>query len=147
MGPAMFSFRDFWRRLGGLKSGTTRSRSISRNRLPTNPPRHGHPEQWRFHGSICLSAMPNSPFIARRVWIAAALSSDRRPRLPVGAASQVMAGSNQPYGDCGQSPTGQWIVSDPRRLSASFYAGRFLVLQAGGVGLLMQPSYHTGFTR
>jgi hypothetical protein len=30
-----------------------------------------------------------------------------------------MAGSNQPYGDCRQSPTGQWIVSEPRRFSAS----------------------------
>ncbi len=38
-----------------------------------------------------------------------------RPRLPVGAASHVMAGSNQ-------------IASEPRRLSALLYAGQFRVL-------------------
>ena len=68
-----FSFRVFWRRLSVLKFGTTQSRSIRRNRLSTNPPRHGHSDQWRFHGSICLSAMPNSTFIVRQVWIAASL--------------------------------------------------------------------------
>ena len=53
-----------------------------------------------------LSAMPNSTFIARQVWIAASLLSGCRPRLPVGAASQVTAGPNQ-------------IVSAPQRLSAA----------------------------
>jgi len=68
-----------------------------------------------------------------QVWIAASLSSDCRPRLPVGAVSQVMAGSNR-------------IVSEPRRFSASLWVGQFLVLQAGGLGLLMPSSYHAGFT-
>jgi hypothetical protein len=40
-----------------------------------------------------------------------------------------MAGSNQ-------------FVSEPRRLGASLYAGQFLVLWAGVVGLLMQSTYH-----
>jgi hypothetical protein len=53
--------------------------------------------------------------MVRQVWIAASLSSRCRPRLPVGAASHVMPGSNQ-------------IVSDPRRFSASLWAGQFLVL-------------------
>ena len=39
------------------------------------------------------------------------------------------------------------MVSELRRLSAALYAGQFLVVWAGGVGLLMQSSYHTGFTR
>ena len=43
--------------------------------------------------------------------------------IPVGAASQAMAGSNQPCGDCRQSPAGQRIVSEPRRLSASLAIG------------------------
>ena len=64
-----------------------------------------------------------------------------------------MAGSNQPYGDCRQSPASQWIVSEPRRLRAFLAiglepkvpqwprkAGQFLVLQVG-VGLLMPSSY------
>ena len=89
----MFTFRVFWRRLSVLKSGTAQSRPIRRSRLSTNP-------------VVCRSAMPNSTFMVRQVWMAASLSQGRRPRLPVGAAAQVMAGSNQ-------------IVSEPRRLSAS----------------------------
>jgi hypothetical protein len=42
--------------------------------------------------------------------------------LPVGAASQDMAGSNQ-------------IASEPRRLSASLQGGQFLVVQSESVGL------------
>jgi hypothetical protein len=53
----MFTFRVFWRWLGGVNFGTAQSRSISRNRLSTNP-------------VVCLSAMPNSTFIVRQVWIA-----------------------------------------------------------------------------
>jgi hypothetical protein len=77
-----------------------------------------------------------APFtiIVRQVWMAASLSSGCRSRLPVGAASQVMEGSNQ-------------IVSEPRRLSASLWLGQFRVLSVGGVGLLMQSSYHAGLTR
>jgi hypothetical protein len=73
-------------RLSVLKFGTAQSRSISRNRLSTNP-------------VVRLSAMPNRTFIVRHVWISASLQSGCRPRLPVGAASHVMVGSNQPYGD------------------------------------------------
>jgi hypothetical protein len=39
-----------------------------------------------------------------------------RPGLPFGGAAHVLSGSNQPCVDCRQSPTGQWIVSDPRRI-------------------------------
>ena len=48
----MFTFNVFWRRLSVLKSGTAQSRPIRRRRLSTNPPRHGHSDQWRSHGSI-----------------------------------------------------------------------------------------------
>lgn len=34
----------------------------------------------------------------------------------------------------------------PAPLRARFQTARFLVLQAGDVGLLMSPSYNTGFT-
>jgi hypothetical protein len=44
---------SIWRRDSVLKSGTAQSRPISRRRLSTNPPRHGHSDQWRSHGSIC----------------------------------------------------------------------------------------------
>ena len=89
----MSTFRVFWRRLSVLKFGTAQSRSISQSRLSTNP-------------VVCLSTMPNSTFMVRQVWIAASLQSGCRPRCPVGAASQVMAGSNQ-------------IVRKLRRLSAA----------------------------
>ena len=84
-------------------------------------------------------------------WMAASLQSACRPRLPVGrvcqsAQPQIMVGSNQPYGDCRQSPIGQRIVSEPRCLSAALQAGQFRVLQARAAGLLMQSGYHTGFT-
>lgn len=46
------------------------------------------------------------------------LKTGWRPRFPSGAASQVMAGSNQ-------------IVSDPRRLSASLQTDQVRVLQVG----------------
>lgn len=83
----------FWPRDSVLKSGTAQSKPIRRSRLSTNP------VIWR-------RAMPNSTFIVRQVWMAASLSSGWRPRLPVGAAPHIMAGSNQ-------------IVSEPRRLNAS----------------------------
>jgi len=50
-----------------------------------------------------------------------------RPRLPVGAASQVISGSNQ-------------IASEPRRLNASLQAGKFMVLELGDFTLLMKHS-------
>jgi hypothetical protein len=56
----MLTFRVFWRRLRVLKSGTSQSRPISRSRLSTNP-------------VVCRSAMPNSTFIVRQVWMAASL--------------------------------------------------------------------------
>lgn len=64
--------------------------------------------------------------------MAASLQSWLRPRLPVGAPSQIVAGPNQ-------------IVSAPRRLSASLSLGQFVVFYVGGVGLLIHPSYHAGF--
>ena len=39
--------------------------------------------------------MPNSTFIVRHVWTAASPYAGCRPRLPVGAASYIMAGLNQ----------------------------------------------------
>ena len=51
-------------------------------------------------------------------------------RVCLSAQPQIMAGSNQPYGDCRQSPIGQRIVSEPRCLSAALQAGQFRVLQA-----------------
>ncbi len=56
----MFTFRLFWRRDGVLKSGTAQSRPIRRSRLSTKP-------------VVCLSAIPNRPFIVRQVWIEASL--------------------------------------------------------------------------
>ncbi|MFC3530553.1 hypothetical protein ACFOMH_20550 [Paracoccus mangrovi] len=56
----MFTAKVFWRRDSVLKSGTVQFRPTSRSRLSTNPPRHGHSDQWRFHGSICRSAMGSS---------------------------------------------------------------------------------------
>ena len=77
--------------------------------------------------------MPNSTFIVRQVWMAASLRSDCRPRLPVGAASQVRAESNQ-------------IADRPRHFGASWQAGQFPSPQAEGVGSLTQPGYRAGFT-
>ncbi len=41
---------------------------------------------------------------------------------------------NQSYGDCRQTPTGQWIVSDLQRLSAMLYTGQPSVLLVGVCG-------------
>ena len=49
------------------------SSPVNRSRLSTKPPRHGHSDQWRSHGSICRSAMPKRTFIVRQVWTAASL--------------------------------------------------------------------------
>ena len=56
----MFTARVFWRRDRVLKSGTAQSRPTSRSRLSTKP-------------VVCRSAMPNSTFIERHVWMAASL--------------------------------------------------------------------------
>jgi hypothetical protein len=82
---------------------------------------------------VCRSAMPKRTFIERRAWMAASLRVRWRPRLPVGAASQRIPGSNQ--------------IVEPRRLRASWWAGPFLALQVRRVGQRMQTSYHAGFTR
>jgi hypothetical protein len=63
----MFTVKVFWRRDSVPKSGTSQPRPASRNRLSTNPPRHGHSDQWRSHGSIWRSGMPNNTFIVRQV--------------------------------------------------------------------------------
>jgi hypothetical protein len=54
----MLTFSAFWRRDNVLKLGTVQSRPIRRSKLSTNP-------------VVCLSAMPNSTFIVRQVWMAA----------------------------------------------------------------------------
>jgi len=56
----MSTFKVFWRRDSVLKSGTAQSSPVRRSRLSTNP------VVWR-------SAMPNSTFIVRQVWMAASL--------------------------------------------------------------------------
>ena len=65
----------------------------------------------------------------RQVWMAASPGPGWRPRLRVGVASHSIAGSNQ-------------IVTKPRRLGASPWAGPFVVLPVGGVGLLMHRDRH-----
>lgn len=95
-----------FRRHGSVQqSGTSQSGPARCNGLCTKP------VVWR-------SAMPNNLFIVRQVRMAASLSSGCRPRLPVGAASHVMAGSNR-------------IVSKSRRFSALLRAGQVRVLQTG----------------
>lgn len=117
----MLTFNVFWRRLRVLKSGSAQSRPINRSRLSTKP-------------VVCQSAIPNGTFIFRQVRIAPSLQPGVRPRLPVVSPPRVISGSDQ-------------IVSGLRRLSTPLQAGPFPVFQAGGVGLLMPPSHHAGFTR
>lgn len=50
--------------------------------------------------------MPDSTFIERQVWMAVSLKLCWRLRLPIGAASEVLSGSNR-------------IVSELRGFSAS----------------------------
>lgn len=64
--------------------------------------------------------MPNSAFMVRQVRIAASPQSAWRPRFPVGAVSQAIAGSNQ-------------IIREPLRLNAWFNADQLRNLRAGGV--------------
>jgi hypothetical protein len=78
--------------------------------------------------------MPNRTFIVGQVCMAASLSSGYRPRLPVGAASRGIVGSNR-------------IATEPRRLGTLFYQGRPRVLHVGPSGVLIRPSDHVGFTR
>ena len=54
----MSPFKVFWRGDKVLKSGTGQSKPIRRSRLPTSP-------------VACRSAMPNSTFILRQVWMTA----------------------------------------------------------------------------
>lgn len=82
---------------------------------------------------VWRKAIATTIFTVTQVWIAMSLQLCRRPRLPVSAASRVMSRSSQ-------------IVSEPRHLSGSLEAGGFVVLSAGGVGLLIHPSYHAEFT-
>jgi len=117
----MATLRVFWRRDRVLKSGTFQSRPTNRSRLSTNP------VVWR-------RGIPNNTFIVRQTCIAASLNSGCRPRLPVGAACQVISGSNQ-------------IDSEPRCFSAVLYEGQFLVLYVVRDQLLMFASYHAGFAQ
>ena len=56
----MLTFRAFCRRDNVLKLGTVQSRLMRWSRLSTNP-------------VVCRSAIPNSTFIVRQVWMAASL--------------------------------------------------------------------------
>lgn len=56
----MFTASVLWRRESVLKSGTAQFKPIKRNRLSTNP-------------VVCQSAIPNSTFIVRHVWMAVSL--------------------------------------------------------------------------
>ena len=80
------------------------------SKLATSPPRHGHSDQWRFHGSICRNGSPNSAFNVRHAWIAASVNVAGRPRFPLGSASQTVSGSNQ-------------ICRDPRCFRAALAIG------------------------
>ena len=104
----------FWRRLRVLKSGTVQSRQIRHRRFSTNPPCHGYSGQWRFHGPVCRVdhaekhlqrqagldrvRRENSPPDCFLILLTAI--NRLSPRLPVGAASKFISGSNQPVGDC-----------------------------------------------
>ncbi len=63
-----------------LKSGTVPSRPISREPGSRRSRLAMVSNQWRSHGSICLTAMPNSAFMVRQVWTAASLQAGWRPR-------------------------------------------------------------------
>ena len=63
----MLTARVFCRRLRVLKSGTSRSRPMSRNRLRANPVVCRADIVARTNGAT-MSAMPNSTFIVRQVW-------------------------------------------------------------------------------
>lgn len=90
----MMTASVLWRRQMVLKSGTFQSRPVNRKGLSTKP-------------VVGRSAISNSTFMVKHVWIAASLKVRDLPLLPVGLASQSISGSNQ-------------IVSHPRRFKASF---------------------------
>ena len=90
----------FWRRTRVLKSGTVQSRQIRHRKLSTNPPCHGHSGQWRFHGPVCRVDHAEK-HLQRQAGLDRRIAINRlSPRLPVGAASKFISGSNQPVGDC-----------------------------------------------
>ena len=60
-----------------LKSGTVYSSPVNRSRLSTKP-------------VVCRSAIPNSTFMVRQVWIAASLNVRDLPLLPEGLAAQFV---------------------------------------------------------
>jgi hypothetical protein len=78
-----FTLGVVWRRQRVLKLGVAQSSPTNRNRLCTKP-------------VVCRNGSPNSTFKVRQVWIAASLKLCCRPRLPVGAGTQAVSGSNQP---------------------------------------------------
>lgn len=73
------------------KSSTSQSSTVSRKRLATKP------VIWR-------SAIPNSTFMVRHIWIAESLNVRDLHLLPEGLAFPFISGSNQ-------------IISDPQRFS------------------------------
>lgn len=91
------------------------------------PPRHGHWDQWRFHGSICQSGRPHSTFTIRQNWIAASENTGGRPGRPALIAIHAMSVS-----------VSSQINSDPRRLKASLQDFHFVVRERTGSGFVMQ---------
>lgn len=77
----MFTFNVFWRRLSVLTSGTSQSRPIRQEALAKPG---------------CLSKRHAEQHLHRQARVTAASPcAGCRPRLPVGAASHIMAGLNQ----------------------------------------------------
>jgi len=108
----MSTAKVFWRLLSVLESGNDQSKPTRHNRLSTKP-------------VVYLRAMPKMTFILRHVSTAVSLYCGCLPRLPVDAGTHAMSGSNQ-------------MIRESRCFSASLWAGQFLIVQLGEVGLLIQ---------
>lgn len=96
----------FCLRLRVEKSGTGQSRPAILMMLAAIPPRHGHSDQSRFHGSICRSGRPNRTFTMRQNCTAASENTGERPGRPASGANQTMSLSSQ-------------TSNEPRRFSTS----------------------------
>ena len=131
----MLTARVFCRRLRVLKSGTSRSSPMSHNRLRPNPVVCRVDIVARTN-SATMSTMPNSTFIVRQVWHRqAGLASSGRSGWPYRSKRAVghacrwawhptsSRGRTSLAAIAWQSPVGQRIVSEPRRLSASLAIG------------------------
>lgn len=119
-GRRMKTLRLFWRRQSVLESGTLQSRPIRRSRLSMKP-------------VVCLSAMPNSTCIVRKVcsrrrcnWVAYRAGPRARPPNLSRGQTRLSAARDASTLRC--RPARSWSCRSR-------------------VGLLMQPSYHAGLTR